>query len=249
MEVTIGQFATLVNSTVRTLRYYDKIGLLKPQKLNKNGRKVYTRADMEFYQQIMILKYFGLSLDEIKERLSNEKLNNRDFMTVQKQFIQKQQTELNDMLEVITRMERLYNVEGISAEELDEFAFIMLDMFRREKRQIQALEAYFIDDKEILKELKLLHDNEYKEKMDVQVWQLLQAIRSMIENKDAASRKKVREILNEMDTLFPANRNFLTLVEDTPFLARHNYEFANYFPEDIASYMLSEIHAYYDNNK
>jgi hypothetical protein len=85
--------------------------------------------------------------------------------------------------------------------------------------------------------------------MDVQVWQLLQAIRSMIENKDAASRKKVREILNEMDTLFPANRNFLTLVEDTPFLARHNYEFANYLPEDIASYMLSEIHAYYDNKK
>ncbi|WP_224428495.1 MerR family DNA-binding transcriptional regulator [Cytobacillus oceanisediminis] len=32
MEVTIGQFAKLVGSTVRTLRYYDKIELLTPQK-------------------------------------------------------------------------------------------------------------------------------------------------------------------------------------------------------------------------
>lgn len=134
MEVTIGQFAKLVGSTVRTLRYYDKIGLLIPRKYNKNGRKIYTRLEWELFQQIMILKHFGLSLNEIKEQLTNQKLKNRELLLVQKQLIEKKQAELNDMLEVITRMERLYNVEGISEEELHEFTFIMLDLFRREKK-------------------------------------------------------------------------------------------------------------------
>ncbi|THG88705.1 MerR family transcriptional regulator, partial [Alkalihalobacillus alcalophilus ATCC 27647 = CGMCC 1.3604] len=144
MEVTIGQFAKLVGSTVRTLRYYDKIGLLTPKNLNKNGRKVYTRLDWELFQQIMILKHFGLSLIEIKEQMTSQKLKNRELLLVQKQLIEKKQAELNDKLEVITRMERLYNIEGISEEELDEFAFIILDLFRREKSLIQVWEEHFI---------------------------------------------------------------------------------------------------------
>lgn len=247
MEVTIGQFAKVVDSTVRTLRYYDKIGLLTPRKRNESGRKVYTRADFDSFQQIMILKYLGLSLDEIKEQLTNEKLKNRDLMAVQKQLIEKKQTELKDMLEVITRMDRLYAVDGISEEELDEFAFIMLDLFRREKRQIQAIERFFGDNKEIKNELKLLHDPDYKEIMDIKVWHLLQAIKNAIQDHDPASREKVREILNEMDTLFPASRNFLSLVEDEQFLAKHNHDFNNYFPEDIAAYIVREMKTYYDS--
>lgn len=248
MEVTIGQFAKLVHSTVRTLRYYDKIGLLTPGKVNKNGRKVYTRSDLDVFQQIMILKYFGLSLDEIKEQMTNEALKNRDLMRVQKQLIEKKQIELHDMLEVIARMERLYNVEGISEEELDEFSFIMLDLFRQEKKQIQAFEHYFMDDEQIMNELKLLHDPEYKEKMDVQVWYLLQAIRHAIQDEDPTNRKKVKEIMDEMDNLFPASRNFINLVEDDQFiefLAKHNPEFNNYLPEDIATYILNEMKTYY----
>ncbi|MGD6774257.1 MerR family transcriptional regulator [Sutcliffiella horikoshii] len=180
MEMTIGQFAKLVGSTVRTLRYYDKIELLTPKKLNKNCRKVYTPIDWELFQQIMILKHFGLSLNEIKEQMTNQKFNNRELLQVQKRLIEKKQAELNDKLEVITRMERLYNIEGISEEELDEFAFIMLDLFRREKSQIQIFEEHFINNKEILKEIKLLHDPEYKEKMDREIWHLIQAIRNAI---------------------------------------------------------------------
>lgn len=89
MEVTIGQFAKLVGSTVRTLRYYDKIELLTPKKYNKNGRKVYTRLDWELFQQIMILKHFGLSLNEIKEQITNQKLKNRELLLMQKQLIEK----------------------------------------------------------------------------------------------------------------------------------------------------------------
>ncbi|WP_078555987.1 MerR family transcriptional regulator [Bacillus alkalicellulosilyticus] len=248
MEMTIGQFAKVVGSTVRTLRYYDKMELLTPKKVNKNGRKVYTRLDWELFQQIMILKHFGLSLNEIKEQMTNQKLKNRELLQVQKQLIEQKQVELNDKLEVITRMERLYNIEGISEEELNEFAFIMLDLFRREKSQIQIWEEHFADDKEILKEIKILHDPEYQEKMDRETWYLIQAIRNALHFNDSTSRKKVQEVLNKMDNLFPASRKILKLVEDDLFLAKYNHEFTTYFPENIASYIYKELKAYYNEN-
>ncbi|PKC52641.1 putative DNA binding protein [Rhizophagus irregularis] len=157
MEVTIGQFAKLVGSTVRTLRYYDKIGLLTPKNLNQNGRKVYTRLDWEIFQKIVISKNLGLSLSEIKEQLTNEKLSNRELLLVQKQLITRKQEELNDILEVITRMDRLYNLEA---------------------------------DKQLMKEIKLLHDPEYKMKMDRETWHLIQAIKNAIQYNDSTSRKK-----------------------------------------------------------
>ncbi len=249
MEVTIGQFAKLVGSTVRTLRYYDKIGLLTPKNLNKNGRKVYTRLDWELFQQIMILKHFGLSLNEIKEQMTNQKLKNRELLLVQKQLIEKKQAELNDKLEVITRMERLYNIEGISEEELDEFAFIILDLFRREKSLIQVWEEHFIADKQLMKEIKLLHDPEYKKKMDRETWHLIQAIRKAIQSNDSTSRNKIQEILNKMDNLFPASKSFLNLTDDNNFISKHNHEFNNYFPEDIARYIYKEMKAYYDDKE
>lgn len=248
MEMTIGQFAKFVGSTVRTLRYYDKIGLLTPKKLNKNGRKIYTQLDWEIFQQILILKHLGLTLNEIKEQMTKQKFNNRELLQVQKQLIEEKQAELNDKLEVITRMERLYNIDGTSEEELNEFNFIMLDLFRREKSQIKILEKHFFDDKEILKEIQLLYDPEYKEKMDRKIWFLIQAIRNAIHYNDSTSRKKVQEILKEMNNLFPASRKILNLVDNDHFLTTYNQEFTNYFPENIASYIYKELKTYYDEN-
>ncbi|PPA69528.1 MerR family transcriptional regulator [Jeotgalibacillus proteolyticus] len=245
MEVTIGQFAKLVGSTVRTLRYYDKLGLLTPGKFNNSGRKVYTRSDWEFFQQIMILKHLGLSLNEIKEQMVNQRMKSRELLRLQKQLIKKKQAELNDKLEVITRMDRLYSIEGISEDDLDEFAFIMLDLFRREKSQIQAMEEHFADNKELLEDIKLLYHPDYQEKMDQKVWYLIQTISNTVQNDDPESREKAQEILNEMYNLLPTDRNFLTLIEDENFLAKYKHEFNNYFPENIADYIYKELKAYY----
>ncbi|TSB47939.1 MerR family transcriptional regulator [Alkalicoccobacillus porphyridii] len=249
MEVTIGQFAKIVATTVRTLRYYDKIELLTPQKYNKSGRKLYTQLEWELYQQIMILKHFGLSLHEIKEQLTDQKLKHRELLLAQKQLIEKKQAELNDMLEVISRMERLYGVEGISEEELHDFTFILLDLFRREKIQMQAIEHHFKADEQLMKEIKLLHNPQFQEKLDREMLLLIQAISHAIQFDDAPSRQKVQDILKKMDHLFPANRSFLNLTEDDDFFAKYSHEFNNYFPEDIARYILKEMKAYYTDKE
>lgn len=62
-----GAFATLAHVTKKTLRYYDEHGYLKPSYVNENGARFYTDKDFQKLQQILLLKYLGFSLDDIKE--------------------------------------------------------------------------------------------------------------------------------------------------------------------------------------
>lgn len=62
-----GQFARLAGVSVRTIRYYDKQNILKPSHVNENGARFYTDRDLARLQQILLLKYLGFSLDDIRE--------------------------------------------------------------------------------------------------------------------------------------------------------------------------------------
>ena len=65
----VREFARLTRVTVRTLHYYDQIGLLKPSFERPNGYRVYTDADLLKLEQIVTLKFMGFSLDEIRRLL------------------------------------------------------------------------------------------------------------------------------------------------------------------------------------
>lgn len=60
-----GQFARLANVSERTIRYYDKIGLLKPSFVMKNGYRQYSDLDLLKLQKILSLKHLGFSIEEI----------------------------------------------------------------------------------------------------------------------------------------------------------------------------------------
>lgn len=64
---TSGQFARMANISVRTVRFYDKQNILKPSYVSPAGSRFYTDQDFARLQQILLLKYLGFSLDDIKE--------------------------------------------------------------------------------------------------------------------------------------------------------------------------------------
>jgi len=68
-QMTVGMLAKRVDVSVRTLQYYDKMGLLKPSNISLGGRRLYGSNDMTILHQIITLKKLGLSLDDIKCRL------------------------------------------------------------------------------------------------------------------------------------------------------------------------------------
>ena len=61
-----GEFARMAQVTLRTIRYYDKQNVLKPSYVSESGARFYTEEDLARLQQILLLKYLGFSLEEIR---------------------------------------------------------------------------------------------------------------------------------------------------------------------------------------
>lgn len=67
-----GEFAKMAHVSIRTIRFYDKQNILKPSHVNESGARFYTDSDFARLQQILLLKYLGFSLDDIKEMLVSD---------------------------------------------------------------------------------------------------------------------------------------------------------------------------------
>lgn len=79
----VGELAQLAGLTIRTLRYYDQIGLYSPSGHSNSGHRLYTESDITRLQQILSLKELGLSLDEIKTVLAGDHFSLFDIVSLQ----------------------------------------------------------------------------------------------------------------------------------------------------------------------
>jgi DNA-binding transcriptional MerR regulator/precorrin-6B methylase 2 len=98
---TSGEFAKKANVTLRTIRYYDKQGILKPSRVDDNGYRLYTDTDFAKLQKILSLKYLGFSLDEIMTITINDQ--NQNFI---RQSIELQLTLVRKKMEHLGMVEQ-----------------------------------------------------------------------------------------------------------------------------------------------
>jgi len=75
MEYTVKKLAALAGVSPRTLRFYDEIGLLKPQRINSSGYRIYTTAQADKLQQILYYRELGMDLEEIKTLMYSNSYN------------------------------------------------------------------------------------------------------------------------------------------------------------------------------
>lgn len=68
--MTVKEVSKLTGVSIRTLQYYDKIGLLKPAMYTESGYRLYDEKALEMLQQILLLKELEFPLKEIKQILS-----------------------------------------------------------------------------------------------------------------------------------------------------------------------------------
>jgi len=109
----IGDFSRLTFVTVKTLRYYDEIGLLKPVKVDQfTSYRYYSADQLSRLSYIIALKDLGLSLDEvailIKDNLSPAQM--RELFILKKAELQQRvaedQTRLDRLEKLLKRMEK-----------------------------------------------------------------------------------------------------------------------------------------------
>lgn len=71
MEYSIHQLAALAGVTTRTLRWYDKLGLLRPCGRQDNGYRLYGSAEVDRLQQILFYRTLGVELEQIRTILDD----------------------------------------------------------------------------------------------------------------------------------------------------------------------------------
>jgi DNA-binding transcriptional MerR regulator len=70
MEYTIKKLAELAGTSLRTLRYYDEIGLLKPCRINSSGYRIYGEKEVDLLQQILLYRSMDMKLEDIQNIIS-----------------------------------------------------------------------------------------------------------------------------------------------------------------------------------
>ena len=71
--LSIGEFSKICQVSAKTLRYYDEIGLLRPEEINpENGYRYYRVEQLERMLFINRLKSYHFSLEEIKRILGSD---------------------------------------------------------------------------------------------------------------------------------------------------------------------------------
>lgn len=111
----IGEFSKITNLTVKALRYYDEIGILKPSLVLENGYRYYNEDNFQKAMQIKLLKDLGFSMNEIKDVLDNIDDDNdlQDYLLEKKQKIEKQiKNEKNIIQKIDTYLKPPTNKQG-----------------------------------------------------------------------------------------------------------------------------------------
>jgi DNA-binding transcriptional MerR regulator len=114
----VGELARETGLSIRTLHYYDEIGLLQPSHKTDSGHRLYTLSDIERIQQVVSLKQLGFPLDEIRDMLNRPHFSPLRVIEMHLTRLREQvklQQEICERLEAIAR--KLERSQDVTAEQ------------------------------------------------------------------------------------------------------------------------------------
>jgi len=127
----VREFAEKAGVTVRTLHHYDRLGLLKPSGRNEAGYRLYSGRDFARLQQIVTLKFIGLSLKEIKALLDDSDLDLAAALRLQKQLLQEKRWQVGMAIQAIEEAEQSMSVQSTQSPDLSALKKIIEVMERQ----------------------------------------------------------------------------------------------------------------------
>lgn len=192
--ISIQELTRETGITVRTLRYYDQIDLLKPSGKTDGGHRLYSERDVVRLQQILFLKEMGFSLKEVANMLVTGELNLKGSLEKQLRFVQEEQKKFNRMERVLQAVVYSVDVEG----ELDWKVMFELIQLSKQSPRIREIFQNEVFSKE---EQDLLHNlpNMSEEDPNVLEWvDLLKQLRNFMKDGKEASCDEVQEATKKL---------------------------------------------------
>lgn len=103
MAYTVKQLSQLASVSIRTLHYYDEIGLLKPAYYGENGYRFYEEKQLLLLQQILFFRELGFDLSKIKRVLKCENFALISTLSSHKVVLKKEMERIEGLIQTIDK--------------------------------------------------------------------------------------------------------------------------------------------------
>ena len=135
---TVKEVSQLTGISIRTLRYYDEIGLLKPVRISENQYRLYDDKALEKLQEIMFFKEMDIPLETIKKLLENPELDRKEILLFQKALLERKRNRLNGIIELIDDVREGVNTmsfEAFSEDDIERIVEHTIEKIKPEQLQ------------------------------------------------------------------------------------------------------------------
>ena len=112
---TVKEISKITGISIRTLRYYDEIGLLKPSRVTEAGYRLYDDQELEKLQEILFYKELEIPLSDIKKIMENPEYDKQKALAVQKSLLEQKRNRLNGIIELIDDVMKGVNTMSFGA--------------------------------------------------------------------------------------------------------------------------------------
>lgn len=123
----INEVAKLTGITVRTLHYYDEIGLLPPSEITESGYRLYNDASLETLQQILFFRELEFPLNDIKEMMTNPGYEKEEGLCKHRELLLKKRARIDDLINLLD-----CTMKGNNTMSFQEFDMTEIEKAKRE---------------------------------------------------------------------------------------------------------------------
>lgn len=153
---TVKQISDITGISVRTLHYYDEIGILKPTSKSEAGYRLYDDEELETLQQILFFREFDIPLKEIKSVMENPTLDRNQILQMQRKLLlaKKERMErLISSIDDILKGGKEMDFEVFSQAEIEGIFHSMVSGMNEEQKKIlvenygsmEGFQAHFME--------------------------------------------------------------------------------------------------------
>jgi DNA-binding transcriptional MerR regulator len=173
VAMKVGDLAKQTGVSVRTLHYYDEIGLLSPSQRTETGYRLYAEADIIRLQQIVSLRQIGFSLEQIRECLEQSQFSPHHVV----------QLHLSRLKEPMELQQQLYARLEAIATHLQSAETISIQEFIQLIEVTMMVENYYTPEQlDYLKERREMVGEERIRQVEAQWQELIDQARTAMQN-------------------------------------------------------------------
>ena len=125
-KLTVNEVSKLTGVSIRTLQYYDKIGLLKPTEYTKAGYRLYDAAALETLQQILLFRELEFSLKDIKDIVTSPGFDKNKALQQQIELLELKKEHIDNLISMCRGLKlrgtKHVDFTAFDASKLDEYA-------------------------------------------------------------------------------------------------------------------------------